>query len=79
MADEIKDLFGTLLNVPPEEINGGTSPETLEAWDSMQHLILVSGFEEEFGIEIEPEETVEMYKDYRTFESIIKQKIDQTR
>ena len=37
----------------------------------MQHLILVSGFEEEFGIDLDPEEAVEMYKDFATFKRIV--------
>jgi acyl carrier protein len=37
----------------------------------MQHLILVSGFEEEFGLDIDPEEAVEMYKDFATFKRIV--------
>lgn len=75
MEDAIKELFGTLLNVPAGEITAETSPENLEAWDSMQHLILISSFEEEFGIEVEIEETVDMYRDYAAFEGIIKLKL----
>jgi len=74
MGERIRDLFATLLQVPPDEIHDGTRPEELSGWDSMQHLILVSGFEEEFGVDVDPEEAVEMYKDFATFKRIILQK-----
>jgi acyl carrier protein len=41
----------------------------------MQHLILVSGFEEEFGLDIDPEEAVEMYEDFATFKRIVLQNL----
>jgi acyl carrier protein len=41
----------------------------------MQHLILVSGFEEEFGLDVDPEEAVEMYSDYGTFKRIVMRKM----
>lgn len=75
MDDKIRDLFGTLLQVAPSEIGDDTRPQTLSRWDSMQHLILVSGFEEEFGIDVDPEEAVEMYQDFATFKRVIAQKL----
>ena len=51
------------------------SPNELSQWDSMQHLMLVSGFEEEFGVDVDPEEAVDMYKDFATFKRVVLQKI----
>ena len=75
MSKEIRELFATLLQVAPETIEDQTSPANLDRWDSMQHLILVAAFEEEFGIELEPEEAAESYKDFATFKEIILQKM----
>ena len=71
MEEKIRDLFATLLQVPADEVKDETRPASLERWDSMQHLILVSGFEEEFGLDIDPEQAVEMYKDFATFKRIV--------
>ncbi len=79
MEDKIRELFATLLQVSPEEIEDQTRPERLERWDSMQHLILVSGFEEEFGLDIDPEEAVEMYKDFATFKRIVLNNLESKR
>ena len=76
MEQKIRDLFATLLQVRPEEIDDDTRPASLERWDSMQHLILVSGFEEEFGLDVDPEEAVEMYEDFATFKAIVLRKLE---
>jgi acyl carrier protein len=75
MEQKIRDLFATLLQVSPEEIEDATAPADLERWDSMQHLILVSGFEEELGVDVDPEEAVDMYRDFGTFKRVILQKM----
>ena len=72
----ILELFATLLQVPPDDIDDQTSPASLERWDSLQHMILVAGFEEEFGIDVDPEEAVEMYKDFATFKRVMRQKLE---
>lgn len=63
-----------MLQVPVSSITDDADPSRLERWDSMQHLILVSGFEEELGVDIDPEEAVEMYKDFATFRAIVLRK-----
>jgi acyl carrier protein len=76
MDERIRELFATLLQVPLEQIGDQTTPASLERWDSMQHLIVVAGFEEEFGIDVDPEEAVEMYKDFATFKRILRQRME---
>ena len=75
MDERIRELFATLLQVPTGGITDSTRPADVERWDSMQHLILVSGFEEEFGVEVDPEEAVDMYADFGTFKRVILAKL----
>lgn len=77
MENRIKELFAAILKVSPQEIADSATPQTIENWDSLQHMFLVSGFEEELGIEIEPEEAVEMYKGFRAFKSTVLKKLGQ--
>jgi acyl carrier protein len=79
VTDKIRDLFATLLQVSPDVIRDETQPADLERWDSMQHLILVSGFEEEFGVDVDPEEAIDMYKDFGAFKTVILRKLDGSR
>jgi len=71
MEERIRDLFAVMLQVPPNEIKDETGPASLDKWDSMQHLILVSGFEEEFALDVDPEDLVEMYTDFGTFKRVV--------
>ncbi len=75
MENKIKELFATVLKIPLNKISDDLSPDKAEEWDSLDHLNLISSFEEEFSVEIEPEEIKEMNKDYETFKSIILKKI----
>lgn len=50
------DIFG----VHAGKITADSSPETIENWDSMQHLNLVLAIEEKFGVQLAPEEIEEM-------------------
>jgi len=75
--EKIVEVFSIILQCPAEDICDGASPETLERWDSFQHLVLVAGFEEEFGIEIEPEEIDRMFKNFRAFREIIEEKLSE--
>ena len=40
-------------------LNDSFSPETMPAWDSLAHVKLIMGCEEEFGVKFTIEETVE--------------------
>ena len=73
--EKIRELFATLLQVDLENISDKTSPASLERWDSLQHMILVAAFEEEFGVDLDPEEAVEMFKDFATFKRILRQRM----
>ena len=75
MENKIKELFATILKISINQISDDLIPDKVEEWDSLNHLNLISSFEEEFSIEIEPEEILEMNKDYKTFKSIILKKI----
>jgi acyl carrier protein len=75
VEERIRDLFASLLQVDATDVTDSAGPNELPAWDSMRHLMLVSGFEEEFGVDVDPEEAVDMYKDFATFKRVVLQKI----
>lgn len=74
MENKIKELFATILKIPLNRISDNLSPDQVEEWDSLNHLVLISAVEEEFSIEIDPEEIIKMNKDFETFRSIILKK-----
>ena len=50
------DLFG----VPANQISNASSPETIETWDSVQHLNLVLALEQKFNLQLSLEEIEQM-------------------
>ncbi len=59
--EQVRGVAADLLGVPPERIMAESSPETLERWDSVQHLNLVLALEEKFGLHFNPEEMERMH------------------
>jgi len=60
VRNQIRDIVADLFLVPAEEIGPVSSPDTIERWDSMQHLNLVLALEQAFGIQLSPEDIQEM-------------------
>ena len=58
MLDEekLKSVMATVLDIDPSEIDGDSSMDTIEAWDSIKHMDLVLSLEEEFGVSVPDEE-----------------------
>ena len=53
---QVREISADLFQVPAEQITAESSPETLERWDSVQHLNLVLQLEQQFNVPFEPEE-----------------------
>jgi len=56
VASRVQRILADLLSLPQEEISVDSSPETVETWDSLQHLNFVLAVEQEFGVHFRPEE-----------------------
>jgi acyl carrier protein len=52
----VRCILADILSIARETITPESSPETLETWDSLQHLNLVLAVEQEFGVQFKPEE-----------------------
>jgi acyl carrier protein len=75
MYNKIKEIMAAIFKISADEIDENTSPDTVEKWDSLQHINLVSSLEEEFNIRFNDEEIVEMMN-FGLIVFIIKQKIN---
>jgi acyl carrier protein len=58
--EQVRTISADIFQVPASQINPASSPETLESWDSVQHLNLVLGLEQHFNIQFDPEEMDQM-------------------
>jgi acyl carrier protein len=53
---QVQQIAADLFLVPPARITAESSPETLEGWDSVQHLNLILSLEQTFQVRIDPED-----------------------
>ena len=58
--EQVRTIASDLFNTPTQRISADSSPETIEAWDSIQHLNLVLALEEKFKVQLSPEEMEQM-------------------
>ena len=57
---QVRGIASDLFALPPDRITAESSPETIESWDSTQHLNFVLALEEQFGFQLSPEEMEQM-------------------
>jgi acyl carrier protein len=74
MEDQIKRIMADVLDLDPETIDGGTARDSLEAWDSLKHIMLCLALEEEFKISFEVQE-IEAMMSYDDVVQILQQKV----
>jgi acyl carrier protein len=60
LKDEVSRIVADLFDLSPGLVTEDASPETIEGWDSLQHLNLVVGLEQAFDIAFTPEEIQEL-------------------
>lgn len=54
--EKLKEVVGDTLDIDEDDIGSETTYDTLEQWDSLNHLRLVTALEGEFGITLTMEE-----------------------
>ena len=56
ILEQVRTMMADAFSVPVERMTADASPDTIETWDSIQHLNLVMALEEAFGVQFDPEE-----------------------
>ena len=60
MDQQLANLMAELFRMQESEISDSLTMKDTEMWDSLKHMELMFNFEQEFGIELQPEEMVIM-------------------
>ena len=60
--EQVRNIASDIFGIPADKMTAESSPESIENWDSMQHLNLVLAIEEKFGVQLDPED-IEKMKD----------------
>ena len=58
--EQVRNVASDIFGIPADRITAESSPETIENWDSMQHLNLVLAIEEKFAVRLDPEDIEQM-------------------
>jgi len=78
METKIKNVMAAVFEMPVENINIDSSPDSIDNWDSLKHMNLIVALEEEFNIEFNDDEITEMMN-FKLIVEIIKHKLQTDR
>ncbi len=77
VLEQVRSIASDLFGVPADQISAASSPESIETWDSVQHLNLVLALEEKFKLQLSPEE-VEQMKNIGDIAKVVEGKLQAT-
>lgn len=60
LEDRIKNVLSAVFEIPVEQIQDKSSPDTIESWDSLKHMNMVVALEDEFNVQFTDEQIIEM-------------------
>ncbi|WP_440951209.1 acyl carrier protein [Methanosphaerula subterraneus] len=58
--EKIKKIFCEVLGLAESDVNDDTAYNSVNQWDSFEHLIMISKFEEVYGIEFDTVDIIAM-------------------
>jgi acyl carrier protein len=67
----IEELVSQVFGAEPGSIDASSSPESVEGWDSMGHLNLISALEKRFNVSIDIGDAMEMVSVQRIREILV--------
>ena len=56
----LEEVVSGVFGVEPRSLNESSSPESVEGWDSMGHVNLVTALEQHFNVSIDIDDVMEM-------------------
>ncbi|HMD79337.1 MAG TPA: acyl carrier protein [Nitrososphaerales archaeon] len=65
--DQLREVVAKSFGIPVDSVTDSLSRDNLEAWTSLNHLLLVTDVEEQMGIRLTSDEVLRIhsYKDLR--------------
>lgn len=72
-VDQLREIVSRVFDVPPSGVTDDMSRERVEAWTSLNHLLLISEIEAEMRVEFTSDEVLRI-KTYRDLREIVSSK-----
>lgn len=60
LSTDIRRIVSDVLGVPAAQLTDASSPETIDSWDSIQHLSIVMALEQALGVQFDPDDIEKM-------------------
>lgn len=60
VLEQVRIIASDIFSVPLARIQCDSTPQTIDSWDSIQHLNLALTLEEKFNVQLSPEEIEQM-------------------
>jgi acyl carrier protein len=60
VIEQVRTIASDIFSVPVAQIRSDSTPKTIDSWDSILHLNLALSIEEQFDIQLSPEEIERM-------------------
>ncbi|MBA4383635.1 MAG: acyl carrier protein [Anaerolinea sp.] len=60
IVENVKQIAADVFSIKIEEITMRSSTDSIETWDSLQHLVFVLALEQYYSLQFEPEEIEQM-------------------
>jgi acyl carrier protein len=77
VLEQVRTIASDIFSVPLARIQTDSAPETIESWDSVQHLNLALTLEERFSVQLSPEE-IERMRNIGEIVKLIESKLQET-
>jgi acyl carrier protein len=59
-GDRLYKTMAAVLGIDQSSLTEKSSPDTIPAWDSLNHLNVILAMEQEFGVELSPDDAMSM-------------------
>jgi acyl carrier protein len=59
-GDRLYKTLAAVLGIPERSLTEESSPDTIPSWDSLNHLNVIMAMEQEFGVELSPDDAMSM-------------------
>ena len=77
LESKLKNVMSIVFELEPSEISDDSSPESIENWDSIKHMMLIGALEDEFKIQFTNDEMLELLN-YELIKLILTEKLDKS-
>lgn len=70
IEEKVREVIASVFGLDPAEIGEDASHKTVAAWDSLRHMNLILALEEEFGLQFDDQEIVDLVTFPRIVEAV---------